>query len=85
MTTASGGAVEEESRRKRGGGRGGETNDRPNVRRLVSQAFGGVFGVVFCWRVGENMGWGGANGVLDSCVYLTKKQKKKKKEKVSSL
>jgi hypothetical protein len=70
---------------KEGVGEGVKLTTDPNVRRLVSQAFGGVFGVVFCWRVGENMGWGGANGVLDSCVYLTKKQKKKKKEKVSSL
>jgi hypothetical protein len=68
---------------KEGVGEGVKLTTDPNFRRLVSQAFGGVFGVVFCWRVGENMGWRGANGVLDSWVYLTKKQKKK--EKVSSL
>ncbi|CAK9217052.1 unnamed protein product [Sphagnum troendelagicum] len=70
MTTASGGAVEEESRRKRGGGRGGETNDRPNVRRLVSQAFGGVFGVVFFGKWERTWGGGrerssGFLGILD--------------------
>jgi len=68
---------------KEGVGEGGETTDRPNVQRLVSQAFGGVFGVVFAGEWERTWGVAGERGVLDSWVCLTKKQKKK--EKVSSL
>jgi hypothetical protein len=62
MTTARGGAVEGNSRRKRGRGGGGETTDRPNVQRLVSQAFGGVFGVVFAGEWERTWEGGAANG-----------------------
>ncbi len=59
MTTARGAAVEGKRDGKQGVGEGGETNDRPNVQRLVSQAFGGVFGVVFFGEWEREHGGGG--------------------------
>jgi hypothetical protein len=88
MTTAKGGAVEGESRRKKGVGGGGETNDRPNVQRLVSQAFGGVFGVVF---VGEpERTWGSARssgflGILDEEEEAAEEEEEEEEKGFESL